>query len=150
MNGLDFMKRLNVVPLSRTIKCQKVSTRSERNAQSKSASASTDSSLKQRWLPSYTALDLSKMQREDPDLMFIHLLFDEDNKPDRDTAASMSPAVRKYELMLSTTLDICWAHRTIYWSTYNIKHITRCPTQHRQPIQQTNKTLCQNHINNCN
>ena len=47
----------NVVPLSRTIKCQKVSTRSERDAQTKSASASTDSSLKQRWLPGY-ALDL--------------------------------------------------------------------------------------------
>ena len=106
----------NVVQLSRTIKCQKVSTRSERNAQTKSASASTDSSLKQRWLPGYTALDLSKMQREDPDLKFIHLWFDENNKPDRDTAASMSPAVRKYWLNYDNLYKV---NDVVYQKHYN-------------------------------
>ena len=56
------------------------------------------------------------MQREDPDLKFIHLWFDENNKPDRDTAASMSPAVRKYWLNYDNLYKV---NDVVYQKHYN-------------------------------
>ena len=46
----------------------------------------------------YTYIDLVKLQKEDTDLKIVHSWFDNQIKPDRDTAASFSPSVRLYWL----------------------------------------------------
>ena len=60
-------------------------------------SQATDSKLC-NWLSGYTYIDLEKLQKEDTDLKIVHSCFDNQIKPDRDTAASFSPSVRLYWL----------------------------------------------------
>ena len=50
------------------------------------------------FLPCYTNTDLEAMQREDEELQILHQWIDERQLPDRETAASYSPALRKYWL----------------------------------------------------
>ena len=48
----------------------------------------------QSWFPGYTPDELSRKQREDPNLSALHEWIDNGSKPDREEAASYSPATR--------------------------------------------------------
>ena len=50
------------------------------------------------WLGKYTNDEISTFQKEDPDLLILQKWLDHGHKPDRDAAASLSPAVRRYWL----------------------------------------------------
>jgi hypothetical protein len=73
------------------------------------------------WLGKYTNGEISTFQKEDPDLLILHKWLDHGLKPDRDAAASLSPAVRRYwpNYMLSYSSLVVWSQLWLYvWMVY--------------------------------
>ena len=75
--------------------CRRMTTRSNKPVQE---NLDHGTSLKETWFQKYTPDTLEKFQREDSDLGLLHIWHDMKQKPDRDEAASLKPALRKYWL----------------------------------------------------
>ena len=74
--------------------CRRMTTRSNKPVQDLEHGTSPS----ENWFQRYTPNTLEKFRREDSDLGLLHIWHDMKQKPDRDEAASLKPALRKYWL----------------------------------------------------
>ena len=83
-------------------------------ASSSNKDMQNDSHMKEprsNWLQGYTTSDLIKFQREDKDIGMLHIWKENNTKPDRDEAAGLKPALRKYWLNWD---NLVWKEGVLY------------------------------------
>ena len=95
----------DIIPLSRggevlqsmknTVSCLRMTTRGNK---SNEHSPSNNTVYQDTWFQRYSPSELEKFQREDSDLGLLHIWYDIKKIPDRDKAASLKPALRRYWL----------------------------------------------------